>query len=202
MLLCWIIFCFQCSGGDVIHKITSAFYHKVFADSHLSKFVQDESVPHSTRLGNWFIEKMGGEGKPWTSERVERRRCPVHVTLGDGSPYEVHDRSSAHMAAWFSPRRHPAEMGERFKLHDARNWMRLIFWSARETGIFLKSPSFEDWFVRFIAHFMNVYERSAPPFAVEDCAWSSQRENIERYVDEGNHMSDVLYTYRKPTDLL
>jgi hypothetical protein len=38
--------------------------------------------------------------------------------------------------------------------------MRLMFWSAREEGL-LESPTFTDWFTRFIAHFIRVYERNA-----------------------------------------
>jgi hypothetical protein len=71
--------------------------------------------------------------------------------------------------------------------------MRLLFWSARELGVFAISPSFEEWFVNFIAHFIGVYERTAPDFAVESCLWSTKEENILAYRANGNRMpSDVL----------
>ena len=40
--------------------------------------------------------------------------------------------------------------------------MRLHFWAMRETGIVEQSPSFAEYYVKFIAHFVSVYERSAP----------------------------------------
>ena len=61
--------------------------------------------------------------------------------------------------------RKPDRVGTHFELHDARTWMRLMLWSGMESGIFEASPTFEDWYVRFIAHFVKVYERLAPPFA-------------------------------------
>ena len=42
--------------------------------------------------------------------------------------------------------------------------MRLHFWAARETGAF-DHEGFADYYVRFIGHFVSVYERAAPPFA-------------------------------------
>ncbi len=176
--------------------MTSLFYDRVFRDRHLSKFIQDESVPHALRLGNWIIEKMTGEGSPWTAERVERSKCPMQVTLGNGEKHVVHDRTSAHQAAWFSPRRPPGEMGERFKLSDSRVWMRLMFWSARDVGVLQRSPSFEHWFIRFIAHFIAVYERSAPPFAEDAWAWSSDDVKVQRYRDDLCWMTDILGPFR------
>jgi hypothetical protein len=45
--------------------------------------------------------------------------------------------------------------------------MRLHFWAMRSVGIFERSPSFAAYYVKFIAHFVSVYERTAPPFARE-----------------------------------
>jgi len=168
------------------------FYHKCFEDSHISQFIRNNGDPHAERLANWIIEKMGGEGKPWTKERVERSKCPVHATLGDGREHIVHDRTSAHVAAWFSPKRSPEDMGERFKVHDARVWMRLMFWSARETEVFHTSPSFKYWYPQFIAHFMRVYEHAAPQYAQDSLQWSENEENTEMYISGGRHMGDVL----------
>lgn len=68
-----------------------------------------------------------------------------------------------------------------------------MFWSAREQGLFERSPSFGAWYVRFIAHFMSVYERTAPTFARDSARWSLNPENIEAYLARGCRMDpDVL----------
>lgn len=176
-------------GGGVIHGLIQSFYEKMFVDSHLDQFVRSHDDPHASRLANWIIEKMGGEGDLWTQERMERSRCPVSVQLPTRGDHIVHDRTTAHVAAWFSPKRSAKDVGEHFKLHDARTWMRLMFWSCREQGLFDDSV-FESWFVRFIAHFVRVYERMGPYFARESARWSLNPQNIERYIADGNRMPD------------
>ena len=185
----------EVGGGDAIKRLTNLFYPKCFEDAHINKFIQNTNDPHAERLANWIIEKMGGEGKVWTEERRVRSKCPVHVTLGDGSDHVVHDRSSAHYAAWFSPKRPQSEMGQRFKLDDARVWMRLMFWSARECGLFPSTKdsthptkTFEDWYHQFIAHFMNIYEHSAVAYVKESSAWSLSEANIQAYLSAGRRM--------------
>lgn len=69
--------------------------------------------------------------------------------------------------------------------------MRLHFWSAREEGL-LDDPAFADYYVRFIGHFVSVYERTAPPFARESMRWSSDPANTQRYQDAGNAMPDIM----------
>ena len=131
-----------------------------------------------------------GLGQPWTADRQARRVCPFHT-----NGYEIpgaHDRSSAHFAAWHSPKRSPEKWGDHFKLDECRVWMRLHFWAAREAGIFDNSPAFADYYVKFIGHFVSVYERTAPPFARESARWSANPDNIERYIENGRTMSDVL----------
>ena len=178
----------EIGGGDVVRRIVDIFYKKAFVDPHLDQFIASHNDPHHTRLGKWIVEKMGGEGNVWTQERATRRECPV--TLADGRQHVVHDRTSAHSAAWHCPKRATHLVGERFQLHDSRVWMRLMFWSARETGVFAISPTFEDWYVRFIAHFVKVYERSAPAFARESARWSLDRNNIDNYLKNGNQMGE------------
>lgn len=85
-------------------------------------------------------------------------------------------------------------MGQRFKLNDARMWMRLMFWSAREEGLFASSPRFADWYVRFIGHFVSVYDRDAPPFARESARWSAEPTNIDRYLEAGRRMEEELHS--------
>ena len=35
-----------------------------------------------------------------------------------------------------------------------------------------------DYYVRFIGHFVSVYERNAPPFARESARWSQTQANL------------------------
>eukprot|EP00798_Chlamydomonas_sp_ICE-L_P002612 gene2612-30935_t len=165
----------EIGGGDAIRQITDIFYDKAFEDGSLDKFIHSHNDPHAERLGNWIVEEMGGEGPVWSEERVERNKCPVALTLSNGSQLVVNDRGSAHTAAFWSPKRPEV-------------WMRLMFWSARETGIFDKSPSFESWYVRFIAHFARVYDSSAPAFARDSHRWSADPANIAAYRANGNRM--------------
>eukprot|EP00966_Prymnesium_polylepis_P172132 3980183-Prymnesium_polylepis.1 len=124
-----------------------------------------------------------GHGQPWSQERSTRPMCPFHAP-GVGTIH-VHDRSSAHFAAWHSPKRPPEDVGHHFKLDDCRVWMRLHFWAAREAGLFEgEKAAFGDYYVRFIAHFVSVYERSAPPFTRESMRWSADPANIARYQSE------------------
>ena len=44
--------------------------------------------------------------------------------------------------------------------------------------------------MRFIGHFIRVYERSAPPFTRESLRWSADPANVARYLDAGA-MTDV-----------
>ena len=56
-----------------------------------------------------------------------------------------------------------------------------------------EAPSFCDYYVRFIGHFVRVYESKAPIFARESLRWSASPENIHRYIHEDNReMKDVL----------
>ena len=70
--------------------------------------------------------------------------------------------------------------------------MRLHFWACREAGIPEASPSFFDYYIKFIGHFVSVYERSATQFARESARWSLSRENTDRYLANGNQMDGVI----------
>lgn len=172
----------EIGGRDAILRMTALFYEKFSHDLSISKFLYDsKNTPHHERLGNWICEKMDSNNKVWSEERQKRAKCPFSQPLSNGEDFIVHDRSSAHRAAWFSVLRPPEEMGQRFKLTDARVWMRLFFWAARECGL-LENKTFQNWLVRFIAHFIRVYEYSAPAHAVESLEWSSNAANIEQYL--------------------
>ena len=72
---------------------------QVKRNGHLDAFLREHSDPHGERLGNWIVEKMGGEGDVWTAER--RTRPNVAVAVAGGQRVVVNDRSSAHVAAWY-----------------------------------------------------------------------------------------------------
>jgi len=62
----------------------------------------------------------------------------------------------------------------------------------REAGIVDRSPGFADYYVRFIGHFVSVYERSATMFARDSFRWSASQANIDAYHKAGNLMRDVI----------
>jgi len=182
----------EVGGAEAIRGMMDVFYAKMFVDPHLDQFVHTQTDPHAQRLSNWIAEKMDKSNPVWSLERRDRSKCPVARMLQGIGYHTVHDRSSAHAAAWFSPKRAPDVMGQHFKLHDARNWMRLNFWAARESGLFARSPTFASWYVRFIAHFVRVYESSAPQFARDSARWSADPKNIAAYKANGNRMPDSV----------
>lgn len=169
-------------GLPKLTEFTSRFYSKAFVDRKLDPFIRDHDDPHANRFASWIFEKMGG-GNVWTEERTTRSVCPFSA---HGNRFQTpHDRSSAHYAAWHSPKRDPEVWGEHFQLDDCRVWMRLHFWAAREAGIFEEHPRFADYYVRLIGHFVSVYEKKAPPFARESARWSEDPANILDYNTHG-----------------
>lgn len=177
-------------GLPTLRRFTTAFYKKAFVDPHLDQFIRKHSDPHGERFASWVAEKLG-DGTPWTDER--RTRPSDVMQVGRRSQEVAFDRSSAHFAAWHSPKRAADKWGEHFKPDDARVWMRLHFWAARETGLFEpENAAFMDYYIRFIGHFISIYSGKAPPFARESARWSADPQNIEKYLSSGNHMSDVI----------
>lgn len=172
-----------------LQKMTTLFYDKAFEDKTLDQFIRSHKDPHADRFAKWIHQKLSGS-TVWDEERRDRSQKPV--TLAHGHRHVVHDRSSAHAAAWYSPKRPSEEVGRHFKLDECRVWMRLHFWALRESGLLERSPSFSDYYVRFIGHFVNVYESSAPSFARESFRWSASAKNIQKYLDNGREMKDVL----------
>lgn len=55
-----------------------------------------------------------------------------------------------------------------------------------------KSPSFADYYIRFIGHFVRVYESTAQQFTRDSFRWSANPNNITRYIQNGRRMNDVL----------
>jgi len=180
----------EVGGLDSLLSMTDKFYTKVFADANIDKFIRSHDDPHGRRFATWIHQKLGGPGQLWDKDRSGRPNKPVQVA--GGHHVTVHDRSSAHVAAWYSPKRPKSEVGRHFKLDECRIWMRLHFWAMREAGQPELSPSFVDYYVRFIGHFVRVYETTAPMFARDSYRWSADPANIQRYIANGNVMSDVL----------
>jgi len=177
-------------GLQTLRRFTVLFYQKCEVDPHLDQFIRRHTDPHAERFALWIMEKFG-EGTPWTHELRVRKTDRMRI---GGQVYEVsYDRSSAHFAAWHSPKRPEDKQGERFKPHDARVWMRLHFWAAREVGLFEPQHSaFMDYYTRFIGNFISVYSSKSPPFTRESARWSADPRNIECYRASGNRMADVL----------
>ncbi|CAJ1390161.1 unnamed protein product [Effrenium voratum] len=176
-------------GIPRLQQFTEKFYERSFVDPHIDRFIAEHSEPHGRRFAFWIAEKLGC-GTPWTEERRTRPRKYMH--FGDERMQVSHDRSSAHFAAWYSPKREGHKRGLHFVPEDARVWMRLHFWAARETGLFDEHPDFMDYYMRFIGHFVSVYSSKSPPFTRESARWSADPKNIQRYLEAGNRMTDVL----------
>jgi len=174
-------------GLGRIEAFTTRFYELAFADPHLDKFIREREDHHAKRFASWIFEKFGGRGRPWTTERSQRETCPF-----SSHGYEIDsafDRSSAHFAAWHSPKRDPRDFGSHFNLADCRRWMRLHFYALRDVGL-LETP-FGRYYTRFIGHFVSVYERSAPQFTRESARWSSHPTNIQDYL-ASKDMPDIM----------
>jgi truncated hemoglobin YjbI len=177
-------------GLKKLREFTEAFYAKVFVDPHLDKFIRRHDDPHGERFALWIAEKFG-DGTPWTEERKTRPKDLMRI--GREIHEVAHDRSSAHFAAWHSPKREAHKWGQHFKPDDARVWMRLHFWAAREVGLFEPQyASFMDYYIRFIGHFVSVYSGKSPPFTRESARWSADPQNTSRYVEAGRLMIDVI----------
>lgn len=173
-------------GLPKLRAFTARFYELAFQDPQIDAFIREHHDHHGERFASWIAEKFG-MGRQWSEERASR---------GVGT-FEAHghhiqtafDRSSAHFAAWHSPKRSLDKWGDHFKLDDCRVWMRLHFKAARDTG--LLDTDFGRYYVRFIAHFVSVYERAAPQFARDSARWSQDAANFQAYLDRGRTMPDV-----------
>ncbi|KAK1738829.1 hypothetical protein QTG54_010145 [Skeletonema marinoi] len=53
------------------------------------------------------------------------------------------------------------------------------------------SPAYTEYYIRFIGHFVNVYEGTAPMFARELARWPEDPANIQAYIDNGRFMKDL-----------
>eukprot|EP00957_Ditylum_brightwellii_P202925 15332442-Ditylum_brightwellii.AAC.1 len=170
--------------------LEEAVLYQIFADATIKKLIPSNDDPHGRCFATWIHQKLGGPGQLWDKDRSGKPKKPVQVA--GGHHVIVHDCSSAHVAAWNSPKRQKSEVGRHFKLDECRIWMRIHFGAMREAGLQELSPSSADYYVRFIGHFVRVYETTAPMFARDSYRWSADPANIQRYIANGNVMSDVL----------
>ena len=60
-----------------------------------------------------------------------------------------------------------------------------------------RSPSFANYYVKFLGQFVSVYELTAPQFARESFRWSEDEAAVKRY-KETRVMEDVIgLSYRE-----
>ena len=95
----------------MLQKMTGKFYEMAFQDPHLDKFIRSHDDPHGERFAKWIAEKSG-EGTPWTRDRQARQRSTFHSHGFSFNSATV--RSSAHFAAWHSPKRSSVKFGDLF----------------------------------------------------------------------------------------
>ena len=162
-------------GGDRIREFCTRFYARAFVDKVLKPFffLDDGAPAHAKRLGDWIIEKMGGEGSPWSESGRYGMRQPSHYK------------------AWNSDKRDPEVRGNHFSLTDTRVWIRLHFWAIRECGLD-KHEAFWEWYIQFIEHFIGIYERRAPLYVKRDSLWSANISNIDKYLKNDFVMLDII----------
>jgi len=178
----------EVGGLFALQAMTNSFFEKDFLDATLGNFIRFHDEPHSKMFARWIHQKL----TKWDQKRAARSDVPV--TVANGHTIVVNDRSSALVAAWHSPKRDRNEVGRHFKLHECRVWMRLHFGGMRES-VGDTSPSFADYYVKFIGHFVNVYEGSAPTFVRDSYRWSADPSNIQTYIDNRCRMGDVLVIF-------
>lgn len=92
----------EIGGLPALENMTTHFYNNAFIDSTLDKFLRSHDDPHADRFARWIHQKLTCSSV-WDDERASRSHSPVKVA--NGRTVVVHDRSSAHVAAWYSPKR-------------------------------------------------------------------------------------------------
>jgi hypothetical protein len=176
-------------GMSDLQRMTDLFYQKAFLDATLDPFIHSHSEPHGLRFAKWIHQQLTGSCL-WDEDCRLRDKTPFPISSND--KHIVFDLTSAHIAARGSVKR-PKEHRERaFQLDECRVWMRLHFWAMRESGVFIQSPSFADYYVRFIGHYIGIYESQSPMFTRESLRWSADPKNIDKYIANGRQMTDVL----------
>jgi len=164
----------EIGGGDKIRKTATTFYTKFLTDQLLKNLRIEKDGPemHGKRFGDWLVEKMGGEGTPSTD-------------LGRENQLDWQ-----HMRSYFSPQRAPARQGKRFELDECRVWMRLMFLAGREEGLD-KHTQFWNWYLKFIKHYIDIYNMCAPNYAERDAAWSLKKVGLKNSTSDTPRLSSL-----------
>jgi hypothetical protein len=187
----------ELGGFDGMLRVTTAFYAKFHADAHIRQFLGDLQTPlttHARRLAMYISEMMGATEMPWSNDLESRPLEAICIQGGQGDAergkcHYARSRQDAHYIAWHSMARAPEKVGRRFKLDDCRVWMRLFFWSLRDCAV---PPVAFRYLVKWVGHFIAVYEVSARQFAVHEANWSADPLNVRKYEENGRLMTDVV----------
>jgi hypothetical protein len=197
-------------GLPRVLRVTTRFYSHFHRDAYLRQFLGGLQVPletHASRLALYITETLTGDTTLWT--RDMQTRPPHVIRLAGGQTSVVRSRAGAHYCAWHSVERPPQLVGRRFKLDDCRVWMRLFFLAAREEGVVFVAPptseqqpestpaesesAFGSLLLKFIAHFIAVYEVTARAFTRHEAMWSADPRNVAAYVGAADYfMADVV----------
>eukprot|EP00986_Skeletonema_menzelii_P004869 scaffold1698_cov149-Skeletonema_menzelii.AAC.32 len=155
----------EIGGLPTLEQMTTHFYSNAFLDSTLDNFIRSHGDPHAERFARWIHQKLTGSSV-WDEERASRSSRPGILLL-----------SMIVLRHMLLRGIHPSVL--RKKLVGISSWMNA-------------DPSFTDYYIRFIGHFINVYENTAPTFARDSARWSANPKNIQEYIDNGRTMNDVL----------
>ena len=93
---------------DDLQRMTNKFDEKAFQDVTLDNFICSHNDDHGGQFAKWIHQKLSGSSV-CTQDRQEWDTTPV--TVAGGMHHVVHDRSLAHVAAWYSPKRPRQEVG-------------------------------------------------------------------------------------------
>ena len=89
---------------------------------------------------------------------------------------------SSHAAAWYIPKIPKRDVGRHFNLDECHVWVDastiLELW---ESGLVESNPSFAEYYIRFIGHFVRVYEVTAPICLLEKASTGPQTHPTPSY---------------------
>lgn len=195
-------------GLQGLETIARGFYKRFFEDVHLNSFIAHTHHKHPERIAGFMAQQMTGDERYYDDEVRQRVR---YQTKGYSDEHGAIDFSHAHAMARsarkfggnyatrkFTTLEKMQEGGDGFTIKDARIWMRLMFWSAREQRL-AEDAELWELFVGYIRHKIGYYEPSKHPerfrqFATADAEWSASQDNLEAYVSNENVMQDLTDT--------
>ncbi|OQR83608.1 hypothetical protein ACHHYP_14502 [Achlya hypogyna] len=160
---------YQIGGPGRVLEFCIQFYHFALADATLQVFMfaTDGAKAHGERLATWIVAQMQGDSGGCT-----------------------HAWAAAHHRARHCEKRAPSVRGACFSVRDARAWMRLHFWAARECGLH-RNAAFWAWYEQFIHEHIALHNSYAPGYTHADALWSTVPENLAAYRANGRLMTDL-----------